>query len=92
MKKLSNVNDDDGDGGDDVDGGKVKVKAVKGEQATGRLHRPVWARKRKSLFLAIPFHESLLYLTAIYPGLLGIATSQSLEVSCLANFLGSTCQ
>ena len=60
MKKLSNVNDDDddddGDGGGDGDGGKVKVKAGKGEQATGRLHRPVWLRKRKSLFLAIPFH------------------------------------
>ena len=40
----------------DGDGGKVKVKAGKGEQATGRLHRPVWVRKRKSLFLAIPFH------------------------------------
>ena len=92
MKKLSNVNEYDGDGGDDGDGGKVKVKAGKEEQATGRLHRPVWAQQRKSLFLAIPFHGSLLYFTAIYPGLLGIATSQSLKVSCLGNFLGSTCQ
>ena len=58
MKKLSNVNNDEGDGGDDVDGEKVKVKSGKGEYATGRLHRPVWARKRKSLFLAIPFHGS----------------------------------
>ena len=60
MKKLSNVNDDDDDDDDggDGDGGKVKVKSGKEEQATGRLHRPVWARKRKSLFLAIPFHGS----------------------------------
>ena len=83
MKKLSNVNDDDGDGGGDGDGGKVKVKAGKGEQA---VECPVLSGLGNESHFSLQLHFTA--LSPIYPGLLGIATSQSLEVFCLANFLG----
>ena len=66
MKKLSNVNDDDGDGGGDGDGGKVKVKAGKGEQATGRLHRPVWASETKVTFPCNSISRLLTLFTLAY--------------------------